>query len=47
MGKKLGNTLIIKPDIHHEVKLLTKGIRHSMIFWLESNEIKIISSSLI
>lgn len=47
MNKKLGNTLIIKPDIHHEVKLLTKGVRHSMIFWLDSNEVKVISSNLI
>jgi hypothetical protein len=47
MNKSLGNTLIIKPDIHHEVKLLTRGVRHSMIFWLDSSEVKIISSNLI
>jgi hypothetical protein len=47
MNKRLGNTLIIKPDIHHEVKLLTRGIRHSMIFWLDSDEVKKLSLNLI
>lgn len=47
MNKSLGTTLIIKPEIHHEVKLLTKGVRHSMIFWLDSDEVKTISSNLI
>ena len=47
MNRNLGNTLIIKPDVHHEVKLLTKGIRHSMIFWLDSDEVKKINLTLI
>ena len=47
MGRTIGNTLIMKPEILHEVKVVEDGERCSLIFWVQSNEVKKIKTNLI
>jgi predicted 2-oxoglutarate/Fe(II)-dependent dioxygenase YbiX len=47
MDRNIGNVLIMKPEIVHEVKIVEHGERCSLIFWVQSNEVKKIKTDLI
>ena len=47
MGRTIGTTLIMKPEILHEVKVVENGERCSLIFWVQSDEVKKIKTDLI
>jgi hypothetical protein len=43
MDRKQGNGIIFKAGVYHEVKPITKGIRHSFVSFLTLNQIRQIS----
>jgi len=47
MDRTIGSVLIIKPEVPHEVKIIENGERCSLIFWVNSNEVKKIKTELI
>ena len=47
MDRTIGTALIMKPEILHEVKVVENGERCSLIFWVQSNEVKKIKTNLI
>ena len=40
MGRKIGNGMIIGPEVEHEVKIVTKGSRNSFVLFLEYSDLK-------
>lgn len=47
MSRAIGTILIMKPEILHEVTIVEDGERCSLIFWVQSNEVKKIKTNII
>lgn len=40
MNGEIGNGIVIRPDVYHEVTTITEGERYSFVIWIDTNEIK-------
>jgi predicted 2-oxoglutarate/Fe(II)-dependent dioxygenase YbiX len=47
LEKKVGNTYIFDVAISHEVKPILKGIRYSLIWFIQNNHVKVKSNKFL
>lgn len=43
MNRSIGNAIMFKPEILHEVTIVESGIRHSLVIWVNYEQVKSLS----